>query len=82
MRSTNAVRSVVPTSESEQLPETFEKALATGWVMVSEDTALSADQKTRRGKVILGLQGQSQRLSVPYTATKTGFMFDVPRLIQ
>jgi hypothetical protein len=82
MRSALAVRSVVPKSDSEPLPDTFEKALAAGWVIVSEDTALSADQKARRGKVILGLKGESHRLLVPYTATKTGFNFDAPRLIQ
>jgi hypothetical protein len=82
MRSASAVRSVVPTSGSETLPNTFKQALSTGWVIVSEDTALSSDQKARRGKVILGLKGQSYRLSVSYTATTTGFEFSVPRLIR
>jgi len=82
MQSASAVRLAVPKSDSKQLPETFAQALSAGWVIVSEGTALSTDQKTRRGKVILGLKGQSHRLSVPYTATKNGYNFDAPRLIE
>ena len=77
-----AVHSAVPAVGSQQLPKTFEKALSAGWVIVSEGTALSVDQKTRRGKVILGLEGRSERLSVSYTATKAGFQFGSPQLIQ
>ena len=82
MQSANAVRPVAPDSEVEQLPETFEKALAAGWVVVTSLTTISTGQKKRSGKVFLGLEGRSQRLAVPYTATKAGFRFDVPQLIQ
>jgi hypothetical protein len=82
MRSANAVRSVVPAAGSQQLPKTFEKALSAGWVIVNEGTTLSVNEKTRRGKVILGMEGRSSRLSVSYTATKTRFEFGAPRLIQ
>ena len=82
MQSASTVRSEVATPESGHLPETFEQALATGWVVVSEETALSSDQKSRRGKVTLELEGQSQRLAVSYTATKAGFEFGIPQLIK
>ena len=65
-----------------QLPETFEQALATGWVVISEATSLSANCKTRTGSVSLASKGQSKIISVPYTATKNGFVFGVPQLIQ
>ena len=65
-----------------QIPESFKHALATGWFVTNEGTALSEDKKMRRGTVVLGLKGRSQRLSVPYTATRSGYKFELPRLIQ
>ena len=83
MRSTNALRSDETASESEQLPETFEQALNTGWAVVSEKTVISSDQKTRRGEIVLGLKGRLHRVLVPYTSsTEAGFQFGTPRLIQ
>ena len=65
-----------------QLPETFEQALSAGWVIVSEATSLSPNQKTRRGTILLSSKGQSKIISVPYTATKNGFVFGAPQLTQ
>jgi hypothetical protein len=82
MQSASAIRSVVPAAGSHRLPKTFEQALSAGWVIVNEGTTLSLNQKTRRGKVILGIEGRSSRLSVSYTATKARFEFGAPRLIE
>lgn len=79
MRSASAVRSE---PRYEPLPETFENAISAGWTVVSESTALSADEKNRRGKVTLGMQGRSERLSISYTATKAGYQFAEPKVIQ
>ena len=67
-------------SRSLQAPETFNQALATGWVGASDVTTISAGRKKRTGVIFLRLKGRPQRLSFPYKATKAGFEFGAPMM--
>jgi hypothetical protein len=77
-----AVRAAVPVRAKRELPVSFEEAIRAGWMIVHENTGLSASGKKRSGKVVLGIEGRSERLSVPYTATPRGYSFGSPELIQ
>ena len=77
-----AARPASPGARKVRVPKSFEEALKLGWHITSENTALSTDERERRGKVVMAMKGHASRLVIAYTATKAGFQFGSPRLIQ
>ena len=61
---TASVRCVTPVRKD--FPGSFDQAMREGWQIVSERTVLATNEKARRGVVILGIKGRSERLSVSH----------------
>ncbi len=62
------------------IPASFEEALRAGWVIQGERSAISIDDRKRRGVVTLRKPGITQQLQVSYTATAKKWQFSKPEL--
>jgi hypothetical protein len=63
------------------LPQSFRDALAQGWSIVREESAIGINSRRRTGVVLLGLKGVAEKLRIPYAATAKAWKFEAPEAI-
>jgi hypothetical protein len=77
---TNALprTSLKPATNLTDLPRSFQEALAQGWTIQKEESAIDIGSRRRSGVVLLRSKTVPVRLRVPYVATAKSWEFSAP----
>jgi len=70
--------SLKPTTNLADLPRSFQEALAQGWMIQKEESAIDIGSRRRSGVVLLRSNNAPVRLRIPYVATAKLWKFSAP----